>query len=134
MTRPSARDAYAGLLAAYGKGTAPALEAVVAPDVHYVIHGEATLSGSYRGVAGMLEWIDLAGRISGGTARFAPEVITTDESGERSDVVAIGVASVEREGGVLRTGHIYHLRWQDGLLVEGHTYPADPATFRQVWS
>lgn len=138
MSQDLARAAYADLLAAYGTGTPHALAQAVSPTVRYVIHGDASLSGEYHGVAGMLEWINLAGQLSGGTARFRPDVVAVQEDGAEDDatwdVVAIGNATLERDGSTLLTGHIYHLRWETGVLVEGHTYPTDPTTFREAWS
>lgn len=119
---------YQRLLAGYAD---PArLGEVVAADVVYTIHGDATLSGTYRGVAGMAEWIALANRLSGGTARFTPDVLLADEE----TVLTYGTVTARRGGEAHRIGHIYYLRWAGGLLVEGHTFAADPEPFNRLWS
>lgn len=127
---PDPMVCYQRLLEAYGRGTREALAEVVAEEVIYTIHGSATLSGKYVGLDGMLSWIRLAGELSDGTARFVPEEITTSAT----SLVAVGTAEVIRAGKPERTGHIYRLRWSNGLLREGHTYPTDSESFASVWS
>lgn len=129
-----ARAAYARLLGAYAVGTEDALAAVVAPGVRYTIHGAARLSGSYRGVPGMLAWMRLAGEISEGTVRFTPRTVATDGDADAATVLVIGQVTAQRAGTRHETGHLYHLRWEGGLLVEGHTYPTDQRAFDALWT
>lgn len=121
---------YRRLLAAYADGTPEAIADVVAPDVVYTIHGDADLSGTYHGPAGMVAWIGHAARLTDSTARFAPDVLLAGDS----TVLAIGTATGTRAGVEHRTRHLYVLRWADGRLIEGHTVGADPAGFRSLWS
>jgi ketosteroid isomerase-like protein len=121
---------YAALLAAYGAGTREALEGIVSPEVTYTIHGSATLSGEYRGIDGMLTWMKTAVDLSSGSVRFVPEEVLTNET----TLVAIGRVELVRDGRTIRTGHIYRLRFRGDRLIEGHTYPTDPAEFDDAWS
>jgi len=85
---------YRRLLAAYARGTTEALAEVVAPDVVYTIHGDADLSGVYRGPAGMAGWIAHAAGLTGGTARFSPDTLLADET----TLLSIGTATATRGG------------------------------------
>jgi ketosteroid isomerase-like protein len=128
--REDPRELYAALLAAYGAGTREALAEIVVPEVTYTIHGSATLSGEYRGIDGMLSWMATAMELSGGSVRFTPDEVLTNET----TLVAIGRVELVRGGHSIRTGHIYRLRFADGRLVEGHTYPTDASEFDDAWS
>ncbi len=104
--------------------------ALVAPDVLYVFHGHNSLSGEYRGIAGLREVVQRQKQLTEGTARFEPEAVVGDDD----VVMAFGCFRATRNGHTLESDHVHYFRFVGGMLAEGHDIPADQELVNEFWS
>ncbi len=98
------------------------------PEVVYVIRGQASVSGTYRGreaFAGALRRIK---ELTGGTMRGTPEVVMA--SGDHI-MMYLHVTGRRADGRHYDNYQAYLYRFRNGKMLEGQTIPVDARAFEE---
>ena len=98
------------------------------PEVVYVIRGQASVSGTYRGreaFAGALRRIK---ELTGGTMRGTPEVVMA--SGDHI-MMYLHVTGRRADGRQYDNYQAYLYRFRNGKMLEGQTIPVDARAFEE---
>lgn len=123
-------DLYRRAMQAFEEDDLDTVAKLVSSDVLYVVHGHNSLSGEYRGIAGVREVLGRQKDLTGGSARFEPEAVVADDD----VVMAFGCFRATRNGRSLETDHAFYFRFVDGKLAEGHDIPVDQELVNEFWS
>lgn len=122
--------AYKGMIAAFNANDLSAVEALVDPDLSYIIPGRSPVACDTRGVADHLRALRNARELSGGTLRLEPRAVAAD-----GDYLFVyGRITAQRAGKQLDSEHCVMYRFKNGKVVEGRTIPVDLYSFDEFWS
>jgi ketosteroid isomerase-like protein len=106
------------------------LSSYVAADVTYTIHGRASVSGTYRGVAGFRRALTSVKEFTGGTMEVEPEVML---AGHDAVMAYVRVTGTRTDGRSYHSHQAYLYRFRDGKLIEGQTMPVDQRAFEDFF-
>ncbi len=118
-------------LRAFNESDWAALDRLWAPDVTYIIRGEAPFSGTYHGREAMAAVLREIGELTDGTATATPEVMV---AGEDVVMAYLHVTASRPDGRVYDNYQAYLYRLRDGQLIEGQTIPVDQRAFTEFFS
>jgi ketosteroid isomerase-like protein len=100
-------------------------------NIVYRIAGRSPIAGEYRGIVQFDKALKLVKELSGGTIKFAPQIVLADDQA----VMVYGHATAQREGKTLDIDHAYLYRFnEEGKIIEGRTIPVDLYAFDEFWS
>lgn len=115
-------------LTAFNENDIDAVERLVDADVTYVIRGQASISGTYRGREAMGDALRRVQKLAGGTMAAKPEVVLSDGD---ALMAYMRVTGSRPDGRVYDHDQAYLYRFRDGKLTEGQTIPVDQQAFAE---
>jgi ketosteroid isomerase-like protein len=137
ISREQVERAYAAL----ASGDLNRIALFYSEDLSWVVPGNHPLAGRYRGRAAFLSMMEHAAKLTGGTFRMERQAVMTGD-GFSSDVCRntarrLGTPEDSTSPYDWLDVTVFHLlRWEDGLIVEGHDglFGDDATAFSQFWS
>jgi hypothetical protein len=115
---------------AFARRDAFALRGLFAADAVWVVPGDGTMAGVYRGREEIFRFLGRLPKETEGTYRS--RLVDVLASGERA--AALYRASGERDGRRLDLDQVLLFRLEDGLVHEVLALPSDPGAFEEFWA
>jgi len=107
-----------------------ALRDLFAADAVWVVPGDGTMAGVYRGREAIFRFLARLPKETGGT--YSSQLVDVLASDERA--AALYRASGRRHGRRLDLDQVLLFRIEDGLVREVLALPSDPAAFEAFWA
>jgi ketosteroid isomerase-like protein len=120
-----------GALTAFNDNDMDRVEQFVAEDVVYTIHGQASVSGVYKGRRAMGDALRHIKDLTGGTIATNPEVMLAENG---NVMIYSRITGSRPDGRTYEQPQAYLYRMRDGLLIEGETIPVDQQAFAEFFA
>lgn len=115
-------------LAAFNANDVAALERLVDPAFVYIVRGQSSISGEYRGWDAWAKGLVRVKELTAGSMAATPEVIVADDN----HVMMYARFTGSRPDGRTYDSHqAYLYRLKDGRLLEDQTIPVDQQAFAE---
>ena len=105
------------------------LRDIFAPDAVWIVPGDGTMAGVYRGREAIFRFLGRLPKETDGT--YGSRLVDVLASNDRA--AALYRASGERQGRRLDLDQVLLFRLRDGLVHEVLALPSDPAAFEEFW-
>lgn len=118
-------------LAAFNANDIAALERLVDPGFVYVVRGQSSISGEYRGWDAWAKGLARVKELTAGSMAATPEVILADDN---YGMMYARFTGSRPDGRRYNSHQAYLYRLKDGLLTEGQTIPVDQQAFKEFFA
>ena len=105
------------------------LRDIFAPDAVWIVPGDGTMAGVYRGREAIFRFLGRLPKETDGT--YGSRLVDVLASDDRA--AALYRASGERQGRRLDLDQVLLFRMRDGVVHEVLALPSDPAAFEEFW-
>ena len=105
------------------------LRDIFAPDAVWIVPGDGTMAGVYRGREAIFRFLGRLPKETDGT--YGSRLVDVLASDDRA--AALDRASGERQGRRLDLDQVLLFQLRDGLVHEVLALPSDPAAFEEFW-
>jgi len=105
------------------------LRDIFAPDAVWIVPGDGTMAGVYRGREAIFRFLGRLPKETDGT--YGSRLVDVLASDDRA--AALYRASGERQGRRLDLDQVLLFQLRDGLVHEVLALPSDPAAFEEFW-